>query len=165
MPVRRVIGLISHSPLLYLDLTAYENLRFYADMYGVPERERRMGELLERVELSHRRYDQVRTFSKGMLQRLAIARALLHRPRVLLLDEPYSGLDPHAVDILDGLLAEIRAEHTFVMVSHSIPKTLQLSTQVVIMDAGRIVYRQAGRVDEGDFVAVYREHVNEGVAL
>ena len=166
MPVRRVIGLISHSPLLYLDLTAYENMRFYADMYGqVPERERRIGELLDRVELSHRRYDQVRTFSKGMLQRLAIARALLHRPRVLLLDEPYSGLDPHAVDILDGLLEEIRAEHTFVMVSHSIPKSLQLSTQVLIMDAGRVVYRQTGRVDEGHFVAVYREHVDEGVAL
>jgi heme exporter protein A len=99
-----------------------------------------------------------------MLQR-PIARALLHRPRVLLLDEPFSGLDPHAVDILDGLLDEIRAEHTFVMVSHSIPKTLQLSTQVAIMDAGRIVFRQAGRIDEEHFVAVYREHVNEGVAL
>jgi heme exporter protein A len=165
MPVRRTIGFISHQPLLYLDLTAYENLRFYAEMYGVPERERRISDLLQRVELSHRRYDQVRTFSKGMLQRLAIARALLHQPRVLLLDEPYSGLDPHAVDILDGLLAEIRAEHTFVMVSHSIAKTLELSDQVLVMDGGRVVFRQSGTIDEAHFAAVYREHVSEGVAV
>jgi heme exporter protein A len=165
MPVRRTIGFISHQPLLYLDLTAYENLRFYAEMYGVPERERRISDLLQRVELSHRRYDQVRTFSKGMLQRLAIARALLHQPRVLLLDEPYSGLDPHAVDILDGLLAEIRAEHTFVMVSHSIAKTLELSDQVLVMDSGRVVFRQSGTIDEAHFAAVYREHVSEGVAV
>jgi len=165
MPVRRVIGFISHEPLLYPDLTAYENLRFYAEMYGVPDRERRIAELLDRVELGHRRYDQVRTFSKGMTQRLAIARALVHRPRVLLLDEPYSGLDPHAVDILDGLLAEIRAEHTFVMVSHSISKALELSDQVLIMDGGRIVFRQSGTVDEGHFAAVYREHVSEGVTI
>ena len=165
MPVRRTIGFISHQPLLYLDLTAYENLRFYAEMYGVPERERRISDLLQRVELSHRRYDQARTFSKGMLQRLAIARALLHQPRVLLLDEPYSGLDPHAVDILDGLLAEIRAEHTFVMVSHSIAKTLELSDQVLVMDGGRVVFRQSGTIDEAHFAAVYREHVSEGVAV
>lgn len=165
MPVRRTIGFISHQPLLYLDLTAYENLRFYAEMYGVPERERRISDLLQRVELSHRRYDQLRTFSKGMLQRLAIARALLHQPRVLLLDEPYSGLDPHAVDILDGLLAEIRAEHTFVMVSHSIAKTLELSDQVLVMDGGRVVFRQSGAIDEAHFAAVYREHVSEGVAV
>ena len=160
--LRSKIGLISHSPLLYLDLTAYENLRFYADMYEVEDREQRITELLDRVELAHRRYDIVRTFSKGMLQRLAIARALLHRPRVLLLDEPHSGLDPHAVDILDGLLAEIRAEHTFVMVTHHIQKGLELASQVLILDGGRIVFRQTGAVDPQAFTAVYREHVSEG---
>jgi heme exporter protein A len=163
MPVRRSIGLISHSPLLYRDLTAYENLRFYADMYGIDDRERRITDLLDRVELSHRRYDVVGTFSKGMLQRLAIARALLHRPRVLLLDEPHSGLDPHAVDILDGLLAEVRDEHTFVMVTHHIQKGLELASQVLILDGGRVVFRQSGTVDHGAFTAVYREHVREGV--
>ena len=161
-PLRRTIGLISHSPLLYRDLTAYENLRFYADMYGIEDRGQRITELLDRVELAHRRYDIVRTFSKGMLQRLAIARALLHRPRVLLLDEPHSGLDPHAVDILDGLLAEIRAEHTFVMVTHHIQKGLELASQVLILDGGRIVFRQTGAVDPQAFTAVYREHVREG---
>jgi heme exporter protein A len=165
MPVRRTVGLISHNPMLYLDLTAQENLRFYGDMYGVPDREARIDELLERLELSHRRYDVVRTFSKGMRQRLAIARAILHRPRVLLLDEPHSGLDPRAVDILDGLLADIRAEHTFIMVTHNIAKGLELATRLMIIEGGRIAYKQAAGVDSGSFGAVYREHVQEGSVL
>ena len=164
MPVRRAIGLISHDPMLYLDLTAQENLRFYADMYGIEGREARITELLERLELSHRRYDVVRTFSKGMRQRLAIARAILHRPRVLLLDEPHSGLDPRAVDILDGLLADIRAEHTFVMVTHNIAKGLELGTRLMIVESGRISYEQAAGGDPVSFTAVYREHVREGSA-
>jgi len=162
MPVRRAIGFISHNPLVYRDLTAEENLRFYSAMYGVADDGRRIRDLLERVELSHRRFDVVRTFSKGMLQRLAIARALLHKPRVLLLDEPHSGLDPHAVDILDGLLDEIRAEHTFVMVTHNMRKGLELADQVLILDGGRIVFRQTGKLAEDAFAAVYREHVREG---
>ena len=162
MPVRRTIGLISHNPMLYLDLTALENLRFYADMYCVEDREARIDELLERLELSHRRHDVVRTFSKGMRQRLAIARAILHRPRVLLLDEPHSGLDPRAIDILDDLLAEIRDDHTFVMVTHNIAKGLELGTQLMILEGGRIVYEQPAGVDHDAFRSVYREHVHEG---
>jgi heme exporter protein A len=162
MPVRKAIGFISHNPMLYPDLTAQENLRFYADMYGVADREERIAELLERLELSHRRYDVVRTFSKGMRQRLAIARAILHRPRVLLLDEPHSGLDPRAVDILDGLLADIRAEHTFVMVTHNLAKGLELGTRLMIVENGRIAYEHAAGVDPEAFGAVYREHVREG---
>ncbi len=165
MPVRRTIGFISHNPMLYLDLTAQENLRFYADMYGIADREPRIAELLERLELTHRRYDVVRTFSKGMRQRLAIARAILHRPSVLLLDEPHSGLDPRAVDILDGLLGEIRTEHTFVMVTHNIAKGLEWASQVMIIDGGRIVYEHAAGVDTDAFHAVYREHVQEGSVL
>jgi len=81
---------------------------------------------------------------------------------VLLLDEPHSGLDPRAVDILDGLLAEIRSEHTFVMVTHSIQKGLELATQVLIIDGGKAVFASAGGVDPSAFTAVYREHVQEG---
>jgi heme exporter protein A len=165
MPVRRTIGLISHNPMLYLDLTAQENLRFYGDMYGVADRDGRIDELLDRLELSHRRYDVVRTYSKGMRQRLAIARAILHRPRVLLLDEPHSGLDPRAVDILDGLLAEIRDEHTFVMVTHNLAKGLEWGSQLMIIENGRIAYEHAAGVDPDAFVAVYREHVQEGSVL
>jgi len=134
-------------------------------MYGIEGREARITELLERLELSHRRYDVVRTFSKGMRQRLAIARAILHRPRVLLLDEPHSGLDPRAVDIFDGLLADIRAEHTFVMVTHNIAKGLELGTRLMIVESGRIAYEQAAGGDPASFTAVYREHVQEGSAL
>jgi len=162
MPVRAAIGLVSHDPLLYGDLTAHENLRFYADMYGLADRESRIGELLERLELSQRRDDLVRTFSKGTRQRLAIARAVLHRPRVLLLDEPYAGLDAHAAGILDGLLAEIRPHHTFVMVTHAVEKGLELATQAVIVEAGQVVFRSAGPIDAAAFAAVYREHVSEG---
>ena len=165
MPVRRTIGFISHNPMLYPDLTAQENLRFYADMYGVEGREARVTELLERLELSHRRHDVVRTFSKGMRQRLAIARAILHRPRMLLLDEPHSGLDPRAVDILDGLLADIRAEHTFVMVTHNIAKGLELGTRLMIVESGCIAYEQAAGGDPASFTAVYREHFREGSLL
>jgi heme exporter protein A len=165
MPVRRSVGLISHAPMLYLDLTAQENLRFYADMYGLEDREARITELLERLELSHRRYDVVRTFSKGMRQRLAIARAILHRPRVLLLDEPHSGLDPRAVDILDGLLAEIREEHTFVMVTHHIEKGLELASRLMIVDGGQIVWEHDAGVARETFNAVYHEHVQEGSVL
>jgi heme exporter protein A len=110
--LRSRIGLISHNPLLYPDLSAEDILRFFADMYGVEDPETRVRELLESVELLHRRFDLVRTFSRGMLQRLSIARALLHKPDVLFLDEPYSGLDPHAMDILDHLIAQVRHEHT-----------------------------------------------------
>lgn len=165
MPVRRAIGFISHDPLLYPDLTAQENLRFYADMYGVQNREARIAELLERLELSARRYDVVRTYSTGMRQRLAIARAILHRPRVLLLDEPHSGLDPRAVDILDGLLAEIRDEHTFVMVTHNIAKGLEWGSKLMIIEGGRIAYEHAADVDHAAFSAVYREHVHDGSVL
>jgi len=164
-PARREIGFISHNPLLYRDLTAQENLRFYADMYGVEDAGRRIGDLLDRVELGHRRHDVVSAFSKGMLQRLTIARALLHRPRVLLLDEPHSGLDAHAVDILDGLLGEIRAEHTFVMATHSLRRGLELADQVMILDNGRVVFRQSGRPAEADFEAIYRERVREGALV
>ncbi|MBA4370942.1 MAG: ABC transporter ATP-binding protein, partial [Coriobacteriaceae bacterium] len=106
--LRARIGLISHNPLLYPDLSAEENLLFFADMYGVERPRERVDELLVSVELDHRRLDRVGDFSRGMTQRLSIARALLHRPEVLFLDEPYSGLDPHAMDILDTLIAQIR---------------------------------------------------------
>ena len=165
MPVRSTIGLISHTPMLYPDLSADENLRVYADMYGVADREERISDLLDRLELSHRRHDLVRTYSKGMRQRLAIARAVLHRPRVLLLDEPHSGLDPRAVDIFDGLLAEIRDEHTFVMVTHNIAKGLEWGTKLMIVENGRIAYEHAAGVDHETFSSVYLEHVHDGSVL
>ena len=117
---RASIGLISHNAMLYPDLTAEENLLLYARLYGVPEPERRVVELLDAVGLKHRRLDRVRTFSRGMTQRVSIARALVNDPAVVLLDEPYSGLDPHAIDIFDDLIGRVRDGRTFVMVSHDL---------------------------------------------
>ncbi|MDO8916151.1 MAG: ABC transporter ATP-binding protein [Coriobacteriia bacterium] len=163
--LRDRIGLISHNPLLYPDLSAQENLEFFAEMYGVEDPAARVHDLLTAVELDHRRLDLVRTFSRGMLQRLSIARALLHRPEVLFLDEPYSGLDPHAADILDSLIASVRAEHTFVMVSHDLAKGLELCTHALILAKGRVVlFEPRENIDPDAFAATYRSTVGMGVA-
>ncbi len=163
--LRTHIGLISHNPLLYPDLTAEENLLFFADMYGVEQPQVRVSELLEAVELDHRRLDLTRTFSRGMLQRLSIARALLHRPEVLFLDEPYSGLDPHAMDILDALIAQIRDEHTFVMISHDLDKGLELCSHALILSKGRVVmFERREDIDDGAFRQTYRSTVGMGVS-
>lgn len=163
--LRSRIGLISHNPLLYPDLSAEENLLFFAEMYGVPDPAARVSELLCAVELDHRRLDLTRTFSRGMLQRLSIARALLHRPEVLFLDEPYSGLDPHAMDILDGLIAQIRGDHTFVMISHDLDKGLELCTHALILARGALVlFEPREAIDEAAFRATYRATVGMGVA-
>jgi len=163
--MRKRIGLISHNPLLYPDLTAEENLLFFADMYGVEQPEARVAELLEAVELDHRKLDLTRTFSRGMLQRLSIARALLHRPEVLFLDEPYSGLDPHAMDILDGLIAQIRGNHTFVMISHDLDKGLELCSHALILAKGRVVmFERREDIDDAAFRQTYRSTVGMGVS-
>lgn len=164
MKIRARIGLISHSPLLYPDLNAYENLQFYAGLYRIDNAKERIEELLESIELSHRRFDLIRTYSKGMLQRLSIARALLHKPSIIFLDEPYSGLDPHAVDILDQLINDIRHDHTFVMVTHDLGKGLEISTEAMIIENGKIVYKKAHEnLDKEEFCLIYRDHV-KGVA-
>ncbi len=163
--LRSRIGLISHNPLLYPDLSALENLEFFADMYGVQDAADRVRELLVAVELDHRRLDLVRTFSRGMLQRLSIARALLHHPDVLFLDEPYSGLDPHAMEIFDSLIAQIREDHTFVMISHDLSKGLELCSHALILARGKVVLSEArSEIDEERFVATYRSTVGTGVS-
>ncbi len=138
---RRQIGLLSHQPLLYGDLTAEENLNFFGKMYDVPHLQARIVELLDQVDLLDRREDRARTFSRGMQQRLAIARALLHDPAVVLLDEPFTGLDPHASDRLEELLQVLRGGHrTVVMTIHDLERGWAMCDRALVLARGKIVY-------------------------
>lgn len=163
--VRDRIGLISHNSMLYPDLTAMENLMFAARLYGVENPESRVRELLRSVELDHRRFDMVRTFSRGMTQRLSIARALMNDPQVVFLDEPYAGLDPHAVEIFDGLIEGLRDGRTFVMVSHDLQKGYSSCTHALVLARGRVVaYAPKEELDYAEFEQLYRKTVGMGVA-
>ena len=138
---RRQIGFLSHQPLLYGELTAEENLRFYGQMYEVRGAARRIDDLLERVELSERRHDRVRTFSRGMLQRLSIARVLLHDPRVVLLDEPFTGLDPDASDRLADTLRQLHdGQRAVVMTTHDLDRGLAQCDRALIIARGRLAH-------------------------
>ena len=137
--VRRRLGVVSHQPLLYGDLTAEENLRFYGRMYSVPDVRQRTGQVLELVGLSARRNDLVRTFSRGMQQRLAIGRAILHDPAVLLFDEPYTGLDQQACDMLDQILRDVAVRgRTVVMTSHDLGRVQDLASRFDVLAGGVI---------------------------
>jgi heme exporter protein A len=150
--LRRFIGLVSHKTLLYDDLTADQNLRFYAQMYDVPNASNRIETVLNQVGLWGRQHDPVRTYSRGMQQRLAIARAILHNPPLLLLDEPDTGLDQHAADKLNELLSAVGAnQRTILMTTHNLERGLSLGNRVVILAKGKIAYdapRQAVSVSE-----------------
>lgn len=162
---REAIGLISHNPMLYPDLTAEENLLLFARLYGVPNPERRVVELLDAVGLKHRRLDRVRTFSRGMTQRVSIARALVNDPSVVLLDEPYSGLDPHAMRIFDELIESVRENRTFVMVSHDLDKGLALADHVLVLARGRVVsFAEKDSLALDEFHDLYRSTVGLGVS-
>jgi heme exporter protein A len=137
--VRARLGVVTHLPLLYPDLTAEENLIFYARMYGITNREDRITEVLEMVGLEKRRKDLVRTFSRGMQQRLAIGRAVLHDPDVVLFDEPYTGLDQDASSMLDGVLQTVAGQgRTVVMTSHDLARAEDLATRFDILSRGVI---------------------------
>lgn len=137
--VRRRLGVVSHQPLIYGDLTGQENLRFYGRMYGVANLGERIAHTLELVGLRKRRNDLTRQYSRGMQQRLAIARALIHDPDVLLLDEPHTGLDQDASAMLDELLTEVGKQgRTIVMTSHDLKKAAALATRVDILARGHL---------------------------
>ncbi len=141
MAVRAQIGLVAHRPLLYENLTARENLDFYGKLYGIEaaERGKRCSDMLRQVGLLRRADSLVRTFSRGMQQRLSIARALLHQPHLLLLDEPYSGLDQAASEILDGLLTSARqAGRTIILSTHLLERAPQMAERALILSHGRI---------------------------
>ncbi len=141
--VRAQIGVVAHKPLLYDTLTAAENLRFFGRLYGVPagDADARIRALLAEVGLAKRADALVRTFSRGMLQRLSIARALLHQPDVLLFDEPHTGLDQAASAMLDAVIVRAREQgRTLVIATHEMERAAQLATRAVILMRGRVAH-------------------------
>jgi heme exporter protein A len=151
---RALIGMVSHQPLVYPDLSAAENLEFYAQLYGVPEESELnlaggqaprtalksiVEEALRRVDLLSRARDPVRTFSRGMVQRLAIARAILHNPPLLLLDEPYTGLDQVSARSLSALLRDLAiVGRAVIMTTHEFGRGLDTVTRAILIKSGRI---------------------------
>jgi heme exporter protein A len=157
--VRRKLGVVSHMPLLYGDLTAEENLRFYGRMYNVPDIKTRIEQVLEIVGLTNRQRDLVRTFSRGMQQRLAIGRAVLHDPEVLLLDEPHTGLDQDACNMLDAVLRQDAfRKRTVVMTSHDLSRAADLASRFDILTRGSIqASAQSIDLPQDGLLAFYRQ--------
>ncbi len=155
--VRRMIGVVSHNTFLYEDLTAYENLQFYCRIYDADEG--RIDELLEFFGLKGRKHDLVRGFSRGMKQRLSIARALLHDPPLLILDEPTTGLDIEGRRELLELLAEVGKEKTVIFTTHDVREVEGICEKVAIIKDGIVVY--CGDMEE-DLEELYMRAIYEG---
>lgn len=163
--MRRAIGVISHASFLYPDLTALENLLFYARLYGLKDPELVALKGLQDVELSLRRHDKVRTFSRGMVQRVSIARAMIHNPSILFLDEPYTGLDQHASLLLEQHLKKLKTEkRTVVMTTHDFGRGLEMCDRVAIQVKGRFA-KFMDRAEAGDTAAFEKLYIDtvEGV--
>jgi len=159
----RRIGVLSHRSFLYGHLTLEENLRFFGRLFGLRDLSTRIPERLEQVGLTDRAASPVRTLSRGMRQRLALARTLLHDPDFILLDEPYTGLDAHAAAVLRQVLASLKDGHrTVILVTHNISQGLELADRVAIQVRGRFVFLgDRSEVDAGSFERSYREKVEE----
>jgi heme exporter protein A len=157
--VRQRLGVVSHMPLLYGDLTAEENLQFYGRLYNIPALNERITVVLDLIGLSVRRRDMVRTFSRGMQQRLAIGRAVLHNPDVMLFDEPYTGLDQDASQMLDDVLKNVAAAgRTVVMTSHDLARAEELGTRFDILSRGVISATSTrAELGSGNLLTFYKQ--------
>ena len=155
--IRRKISLVGHQTFLYDDLTIYENLKFYGKMYDIADLEKRIREVISWVQLESRLHDRVGTLSRGLQQRASIARAVLHNPSILFLDEPEVGLDPHASTVIRDVLGSINSgSRTVVMTTHNLERGLELSDSVIILDRGKVVYQVSKHeADTVNFQRVY----------
>lgn len=158
---RHRVGVVSHQSLLYGQLTVTENLTFYGRLFGLADLKVRIPERLESLGLADRARTPVRNLSRGLTQRVALARALLHDPEVLLLDEPYTGLDPHASDVLREQLELLKdGRRTVVLVTHNIIQGLELADLVAIQVQGKISsITDSASLDLPGFEALYHETV------
>ncbi len=165
--VRKRVGVISHYTYLYAQLTGLENLEFYARMYGVQNGSEKALALLSRMDLTKRMHHRVGTYSRGMQQRLSVARALLHDPELLLLDEPYTGLDQHASRVLAEVLDGLRdGSRTVIMTTHNLQEGLAGCNRAAILVEGRLVYDQeAEEIDMSGFQDTYFACVHSGTPV
>ena len=164
---RARVGFLGHKALLYGDLSAEQNLHFFARLYALEKSSSRVDEVLELVALSKRRRDPVRIFSRGMLQRLAIGRAILHRPEVLLLDEAHTGLDQDSVAMLNGLLQSLSQQGcTILMASHDLARVSELADRVDVLAAGHIAasYSRA-EIAKGSLPNVYAQALQDAEGI
>ena len=161
--MRKEIGIISHSTALYADLTSLENLIFFARMHGIEQPEEKALKVIEEVGLSPRRNDRVRTFSRGMLQRLSIARAVLHDPAILFLDEPFTGLDLHATNVLKEHLQRLHdRRRTILMTTHDISCGLEMCDKVALQVQGSFAFLEnIADVDKDRFESMYFDAVRD----
>ena len=142
--IRRRIGVVGHSTYLYGNLTGYENLDFYGRVYDIQRRDERIRQVAALVEMTARLHDRVGSLSRGMQQRLSIARAILHNPSIMLLDEPETGLDQRAIQIIwPAIRGEEDARRTLVMTTHDLERGFALCDRLVILNRGRVAYEGA----------------------
>lgn len=161
--VRKITGVISHDPFLYENLSAFENIKFFGTLYEIRDIDRRARDVINQVGLGARMHDLVRNFSRGMKQRLAVARAVVHEPSILLLDEPYTGLDQHGARVFAEMLTLLKSNNrTILMTTHNIDEGLGLSDRVGILTGGRMAYEAArDEIDANGFKELYISKVDK----
>lgn len=142
--VRRKIGVVTHQTFLYRNLTAYENLEFYSRLFDVPRHKERIREVVDMMGMTPRLHDRIGTFSRGMQQRLSIARSLLHKPVIMLLDEPETGLDQQAISLLWEILkTEREGKLSVILTTHNLERGLELGDRFVILNKGKVVFEES----------------------
>ncbi|MDH4203492.1 MAG: heme ABC exporter ATP-binding protein CcmA [Phycisphaerae bacterium] len=161
--VKSKLGIIMHQSMVYPDLTVLENLDFFARLYGVPGRQERIRLLLEQVGLTAFRYDKASVLSRGLLQRLSIARAMVHEPEVMFADEPFTGLDMTSTDYLTAMLSDFRSRGgTVIMTTHDVSQGLRCADRVVVIDQGGIILdRGISQIDPSRFANDYVQYARE----
>jgi len=155
--IKARIGFMSHESYLYKELTAFENLNFYANLFSIKDKKERIEGLLKEVGLFHRLHDRVGTFSRGMKQRLSLARAILHSPDIIFMDEPYTGLDLKAQEILNRIIISLNQNgKTFFLITHDVGKGFEIANRSGILSKGQIVY-EVERGEKKPFLEKYNE--------
>lgn len=154
--IRKIIGFLSHENMLYENLSAIENLKFVSVFYNIQNVEDHCKELLQSIGLYKRKDDLVKTFSSGMKQRLAIARALINSPQILFLDEPYNGLDQEGIQSFTDSLKELKnLGHSILLTTHNIDEGLELSDRLLILNKGKLVFDQQNNYRKEEFREIY----------